>query len=99
MAGFQPGGMSTFASSLIFPFLIELGCQVIKELSSLPSSARSQCSYCQVDVCDLSALKLALSDTNMHFGGVMNIVHTAAVVNDATIASTNVAGFENVLRP
>ena len=39
MAGFEPGGMSTFVSSLIFPFLIELGCQVIKELLSLPSSA------------------------------------------------------------
>jgi KR domain len=41
-------------------------------------------------------LELALSDINMQFGGVKNIVHTAAVVNDA---STSVAGFENVLRP
>ena len=81
--------MSTF-SSLFFPFSIELGCQVIKELSSLPPSARSQCSYLQVDVGDLSALKLALSDINMQLGGVKNIVHTAAVVNDA---STNVASW------
>ena len=91
--------MSTFTFSLIFPFSIELGCQVIKELSSLPPSARSHCSYRQVDVCDLTALKFALSEINTQFGGVKNIVHTAAVVNDATIVSTNVAGFENVLRP
>jgi hypothetical protein len=84
---------------LIFLFSTELGCQVIKELSSLPPSARSQCSYCQVDVCDLSALKFALSDINPQFGGVKNIVHTAAMVNNATIASTIVAGFENVIRP
>jgi hypothetical protein len=29
----------------------------------------------------------------MQFGGVKNIVHTAAVVNDATIAAINAAGF------
>ncbi|KAF8811343.1 ketoacyl-synt-domain-containing protein [Phlegmacium glaucopus] len=73
--------------------------EVIKELSSLPDSARSQCAYRQVDVCDLPALKIALSDVNSEFGAVKNIVHTAAVVNDATIAATNAAGFENVLRP
>jgi len=73
--------------------------EVIKELSNPPPSARSQCSYRQVDVCDLSALKIALRDINTQFSGVKNIVHTAAVVNDATIASTNAAGFENVLRP
>lgn len=44
-------------------------------------------------------MKIALSDINGQFGGVKNIVHTAAVVNDATIAATNAAGFENVLRP
>ena len=35
----------------------------------------------------------------MQFSGVKNIVHTAAMVNDATIAATNAAGFENVLHP
>lgn len=50
-------------------------------------------------VCNLSALKFALNDINTQLGGVKNIVYTAAVVNDATIASTSVAGFENVLRP
>jgi thioester reductase-like protein len=44
-------------------------------------------------------LKIALSEINTYFGGVKHIVHTAAVVNDATIAATNAAGFENVLRP
>ena len=38
-----------------------------------------------------------LSDINIQYAGVKNIVHTA-VVNDATIAATNAAGFENVLR-
>ncbi|KAF8151526.1 hypothetical protein B0H34DRAFT_132545 [Crassisporium funariophilum] len=70
-----------------------------KELSSLPAHAKSQCLYRQVDVCDLEALKTALADINTQYGGVKNIVHTAAVVNDATISSTNAAGFEDVLRP
>ena len=86
--------------NLLLPFHFNsTRCQVVKELSNLPPSARSQCAYRQVDVCNLPALKIALSDINTQFGGVKNIVHTAAVVNDATIAATNAAGFENVLRP
>jgi hypothetical protein len=41
----------------------------------------------------------AVEDPNSWFRNRCDIVYTAAVVNDATIASTNVAGFENVLRP
>ena len=46
-----------------------------------------------------SALRFALGNINAQFGVVENIVHTSAVVNDATITSTYVAGFEHVLRP
>ena len=39
---------------------------VIVGLLGVLGPARSQCSYRQVDVCDLSALKFALSDINQH---------------------------------
>ncbi|KDR66936.1 hypothetical protein GALMADRAFT_232327 [Galerina marginata CBS 339.88] len=105
-------GMGSIGTALAVA-LIESGCstvvffgrrsesntQVLKELSDLPEKARRQCLYRQVDVCDMESLKNALADINHVHGGIKNIVHTAAVVNDSTIKSTNPTAFSDVLRP
>ena len=97
--GRRPDSNPEVFSSLFFPFSIELNSDVrssrnfqvfllAREASTLIATP-SRCLR-------PSALKLALSDINMQFGRVKNIVHTAAVINDA---STSVAGFENVVHP
>lgn len=55
--------------------------------------------YRSVDVCDKEALKTALAEINASAGGIKNIIHTAAVVNDATISAAKLSDFEAVLRP
>jgi len=47
----------------------------------------------------MEALKGALADINHVYGGIKNIIHTAAVVNDGLIRSIDTATYESVLRP
>ncbi|KAF8196525.1 KR domain-containing protein [Pholiota molesta] len=105
-------GMGSIGSALAIS-LIEAGCdsviflgrrpdsqdKVIKELSALPEKVKTRCQYRQVDVCDREALKNALADINRIQGRINNIIHTAAVVTDSTIAATKPTDFEAVLRP
>ncbi|KAF8900861.1 hypothetical protein CPB84DRAFT_1778561 [Gymnopilus junonius] len=73
--------------------------QVKKDLAGLPERVRKQCHYRQVDVCDRASLKKTLTDINIAYGGIKNIIHTAAVVKDYTIKATNPSSFTDVLRP
>ncbi len=71
----------------------------MEELDALPENTRKQCEYRQVDVCDMDVLKKALADINANYGGIKNIIHTAAVVTDSTIVATKPSDFEAVLLP
>ena len=47
----------------------------------------------------MEALKGALADINHVYGGIKNIIHTAAVVKDGLIRSIDTATYESVLCP
>lgn len=53
----------------------------------------------QADVCDFNSLKNAIGSVQALYGPIENIVHTAAVVSDATIQTVTDELFELVLRP
>ncbi|PPQ99823.1 hypothetical protein CVT24_009617 [Panaeolus cyanescens] len=104
-------GMGSIGSALASA-LVEAGCSRVvffgrraesnpaiqQELATLSPKARTNCLYYQVDVCDQDALKQTLAEVKRAYG-VNHIIHTAAVVNDSTIAATKPSDFEAVLRP
>ena len=53
----------------------------------------------QADVCDFDSLRSAITSIQTLYGPIENIVHTAAVVSDATIQTVTDESFELVLRP
>ena len=53
----------------------------------------------QADVSDLNSLRNAITSVQALYGPIENIVHTAAVVSDATIQTVSEESFELVLRP
>ena len=53
----------------------------------------------QADVCDFDSLRNAIISVQALYGPIENIVHTAAVVSDATIQTVTDESFELVLRP
>ena len=53
----------------------------------------------QADVCDFDSLRNVINSIQALYGPIENIVHTAAVVSDATIQTVTDESFEMVLRP
>ena len=53
----------------------------------------------QADVCDFDSLRNVITSIHALYGPIENIVHTAAVVSDATIQTVTDKSFEMVLRP
>ena len=73
--------------------------KVHEELLNLQSKTGGRCAYMQADVCDFDSLRNAITSIQALYGPVENIVHTAAVVSDATIQTVTDESFELVLRP
>ncbi len=72
--------------------------QVQKALDDLPEDVKTRCSYRQVDICNIQAVKFAFADVN-HKQGVKHIIHAASVVADSPIDSFSIAAYEQILRP
>ena len=53
----------------------------------------------QADVCDFDSLRNAINSVQVLYGPIENIVHTAAMVSDASIQTVTDESFELVLRP
>jgi NAD(P)-dependent dehydrogenase (short-subunit alcohol dehydrogenase family) len=73
--------------------------KVHEELLNLQSKTEGRCAYMQADVCDLDSLRDAIISVQTLYGPIENIVHTAAVISDATIQTVTDESFELVLRP
>jgi NADP-dependent 3-hydroxy acid dehydrogenase YdfG len=58
-----------------------------------------RCNYFQVDICDLGSLRSSFQEIQRRLGPIENIVHTAAVIQDATVQNVEVESFDRVLRP
>ncbi|KAJ7482732.1 hypothetical protein FB451DRAFT_1235938 [Mycena latifolia] len=70
-----------------------------KVAAQLSTFTSGQFSYIQADVSDLSVLRRVLQHIISTFGAIKSILHTAAVVSDATIDSISVDAFTRVLHP
>ncbi|KAJ7644124.1 hypothetical protein FB45DRAFT_824078 [Roridomyces roridus] len=57
-----------------------------------------RCSYLQADASDISSLRHILQQIGTTYGDIRSIIHTAATVKDAPIASITVGAFDQVLR-
>lgn len=59
--------------------------------------------YIQVDICDLAALRLVFQriTTSPEFASarISNLVHTAGVIQDATLSAVTPSAFEQVICP
>jgi NAD(P)-dependent dehydrogenase (short-subunit alcohol dehydrogenase family) len=53
----------------------------------------------QADVCDFDSLRNVITSIQAQYGPIENIIHTAAVVSDATIQTVTDESFELVIRP
>ncbi|KAJ6610193.1 hypothetical protein B0H10DRAFT_1883603 [Mycena sp. CBHHK59/15] len=71
---------------------------VVAELSELTSQS-GVFEYMQADASDLASLRSTFQAIISQFGSITNIVHTAGVVNDATIGSITHEAFERVSGP
>ena len=80
-----------------FNFLFSF--KVHEELLNLRSKTEGRCAYMQADVCDFDSLRHVITSVQALYGPIENIVHTAAVVSDATIQTVTDEMFELVLRP
>ena len=56
------------------------------------------CEYMPADVCDMESLRKAIVAIQWRFGNVLHIVHTAAVIEDATVHNVTFSLFERVLK-
>ena len=65
----------------------------------LQSKTDGRCAYMQADVCDFDSLRSVVTSVQALYGPIENIVHTAAVISDATIQKVTNESFELVLRP
>ncbi|CAA7264464.1 unnamed protein product [Cyclocybe aegerita] len=93
--------------------LVEAGCSTVvflgrrpeshedirAALARIPEKARGHCMYRQGDAADMQSLKNALADINYLYGGIKNVIHTAAVVKTANIKNFDASAYEDVLRP
>lgn len=73
--------------------------KVQEELLRLQFETDRRCAYMQADVCDLDSLRNVIIGVQTLYGPIENIIHTAAVVSDATIRTVDDKLFELVLRP
>ncbi|KAJ7127893.1 hypothetical protein C8R44DRAFT_616608 [Mycena epipterygia] len=69
--------------------------RVAKQLATLPNGF----AYMSADVTEIDPLRVVLQDIKATFGAIKSILHTAAVVSDATIDSITVDTFDRVLQP
>ncbi|KAJ3515067.1 hypothetical protein NLJ89_g1986 [Agrocybe chaxingu] len=93
--------------------LVEAGCSTIvflgrrpeshedirAALARIPEKARGHCMYRQGDAADMQSLKNILADINYLYGGIKNVIHTAAVVKTANIKNFDASAYDDVLRP
>jgi KR domain/Polyketide synthase dehydratase len=86
---------SPFDFFLFPPFFFK----VQEELLQLQSKTDGRCAYMQADVCDFDSLRTVVTSAQALYGPIENIVHTAAVISDATIQKVTNELFELVLRP
>lgn len=68
-------------------------------LRQLEFEIPSGVSYVQADVCDSGSLRSAIMDIQANYGSIETIVHSAAVISDATIQNVDDVTFESVIRP
>jgi len=71
----------------------------LEALGRLEKETNGRCNYFQADVCDLDSLRSSLQEIQRRFGPIENIVHSAAIIQDATVQKVEVDSFERVLRP
>ncbi|KAJ7482780.1 hypothetical protein FB451DRAFT_1236033 [Mycena latifolia] len=102
-------GMGSIGSAL-GPHMVAAGVSTVvfigrrpavdeKVAAQLSTFAPGQLAYMQADVSDLNALRRVLQHITSTYGAIKNILHTAAVVSDATIDSISVDAFARVLHP
>lgn len=73
--------------------------QVSRALSAIKDSGSTNAFYIRADVLDAVALKKSLGQVERQHGAIRHIIHTAAVISDATINSITPEAFEAVIRP
>jgi len=71
----------------------------VNELKRQQTEGNDRCSYIQADVCCIESLRTAIHQIQCLYGGIENIIHTAAVIEDATIPNVDFASFDRVLDP
>lgn len=71
----------------------------MEALGRLQKETDGRCNYFQADVCDLDSLRSSFQEIQRRLGPIENIVHTAAVIQDATVQNVEVESFDRVLRP
>ncbi|CAA7264466.1 unnamed protein product [Cyclocybe aegerita] len=73
--------------------------EVEVSLSLLQQATNGLCDYIQADVCNFDSLHAAMTAIQAQHGSIENIVHTAAVIKDATIPNVENEAFDSVLSP
>ncbi|KAJ3515068.1 hypothetical protein NLJ89_g1987 [Agrocybe chaxingu] len=73
--------------------------EVEVSLSRLQQATNGLCDYIQADVCNFDSLHAAMTAIQTQHGSIENIVHTAAVIKDATIPNVENKAFDSVLNP
>jgi len=73
--------------------------QVHQQFVQMEPRLRCKASYHQVDITNSVQLEAALKAIHVEHGSIRHLIHTAAVVRDASIANVSPALFEEVLQP
>ncbi|KAF9475042.1 ketoacyl-synt-domain-containing protein [Pholiota conissans] len=73
--------------------------EIESAMEKLQTQTNGCCSYVQVDVNDIASLRSVMSDIQSRYGPIEHIIHTAAVVRDATIQNMDAESFDAVLAP
>ena len=68
-------------------------------MARLQSGGTESRSYVQGDVTDLDSLRAAILKIKASHGSITSIIHTAAIVRDATIQKAEVSSLDEVLAP
>ncbi len=78
----------------------EIKCgQIEAGLARLQSWGTESRSYVQADVTDLDSLRAAILKIKASHGSITSIIHTAAIVRDATIQKAEASSLDEVLAP
>ncbi|PPQ97453.1 hypothetical protein CVT26_002801 [Gymnopilus dilepis] len=105
-------GLGSIGASLAQPMIMKGSSKVVyigrrpvddtevqMTLHRLESEIPGRTAYVQADVCELDSLKSAISHIQAAHGPIGSIIHSAAVISDATIQNIDLQSFETVIRP